>query len=85
MRADDVEVSILFSDICGFTPKCEKLSARQIVDLLNEYFDLLCPIVKKHHGSVRVESRPGRTTFEVTLPLEGVLAVDPDEAAGRAA
>jgi signal transduction histidine kinase len=30
-------------------------------------------IVKKHRGTVRVESRPGRTTFEVELPVEGAL------------
>jgi DNA-binding response OmpR family regulator len=52
IRADEVEVAVLFSDICGFTPKCEKLTPRQIVDLLNEYFDLLCPVVKKYHGSI---------------------------------
>jgi adenylate cyclase len=51
-RADEVEVAVLFSDICGFTPKCEKLTARQIVDLLNEYFDRLCPAVKNNHGSI---------------------------------
>jgi DNA-binding response OmpR family regulator len=52
IRADEVGVSVLFSDICGFTSKCEKLTPRQVVDLLNEYFDLLCPIVKRHHGSI---------------------------------
>lgn len=52
IRADEVGVSVLFSDICGFTTKCEKLTPRQVVDLLNEYFDLLCPIVKKHQGSI---------------------------------
>lgn len=51
-RAEEVEVAVLFSDICGFTSKCEKLSARQIVDLLNEYFDKLCPAVKNNHGSI---------------------------------
>lgn len=52
VRADEVQVSVLFSDICGFTSKCEKLKPREIVDLLNEYFDLLCPIIKRHHGSI---------------------------------
>ncbi|NAS24923.1 cyclic nucleotide-binding domain-containing protein [Herbidospora sp. NEAU-GS84] len=27
-------------------------------------------VVKKHHGDIRVESRPGRTNFRVLLPLE---------------
>src|SRR2546423_11820173 len=30
IRADEVGVSVLFSDICGFTTKCEKLTPRQV-------------------------------------------------------
>jgi signal transduction histidine kinase len=31
-------------------------------------------IVERHHGTIEVESRPGRTTFRVMLPVEGVDA-----------
>jgi len=30
-------------------------------------------IVERHHGEIRVKSRPGRTSFEVILPISGVL------------
>jgi signal transduction histidine kinase len=33
-------------------------------------------IVEKHGGSIRVDSRPGRTRFEVRLPIEGPSAAD---------
>ena len=32
--------------------------------------DIVCKILEKHHGKVEVESRPGRTTFSVWLPVE---------------
>ena len=40
-------------------------------------------ILDRHGGTIRVESRPGRTCFEVTLPLDGARA--PGRAAGDAA
>jgi signal transduction histidine kinase len=33
-------------------------------------------IVEKHGGTIRVDSRPGRTRFEVRLPVEGPSAAD---------
>ena len=29
-------------------------------------------IVERHHGEIRVQSRPGKTSFEILLPLAGV-------------
>jgi signal transduction histidine kinase len=34
--------------------------------------DMVYRIVQKHHGQVRVESKPGRTSFEVRLPFAPV-------------
>jgi signal transduction histidine kinase len=33
-------------------------------------------IVEKHGGTIRVDSRPGRTRFEVRLPIDGPGAPD---------
>ena len=38
-------------------------------------------IVEKHGGTIRVESQPGRTRFEVRLPVEGPGRAAPDGAA----
>jgi adenylate cyclase len=46
------EVSILFSDIAGFTSASEKLEASALVQLLNEYLSLMSDIILKHQGTV---------------------------------
>ncbi|MBI2061144.1 MAG: response regulator [Nitrospirae bacterium] len=52
LRADEKKLTILFSDICGFTPTCERLKPREVVDLLNDYFDLLTKILREHDAIV---------------------------------
>jgi DNA-binding response OmpR family regulator len=52
VRAEDCEMSVLFSDVCGFTMLSGTLSARAVIELLNEYFDVLCPIVIDNGGDI---------------------------------
>ncbi len=52
LRAEERDMSIFFTDIVGFTPMCEDLSPREIVGLLNEFFDTMVHIVKKNNGMV---------------------------------
>lgn len=42
------EVSVLFSDIVGFTQMSERLGAHQVVEMLNEVFGLLDELARKH-------------------------------------
>lgn len=42
------EVSVLFSDIVGFTQMSSTLGARQVVEMLNEVFGLLDALAKRH-------------------------------------
>ena len=45
-------VTVLFSDIRGFTSMSEKMSAQQVSELLNEYFSEMEPIVTKYNGII---------------------------------
>jgi len=46
------QVTILFSDIRGFTAFCEGKEPGLIVDLLNVYMAMMCTIIVEHHGHV---------------------------------
>jgi len=45
-------VTVLFSDIRGFTSLSENLSAQEVSNLLNEYFSEMEPIVTKYNGII---------------------------------
>ncbi len=46
------EISILFSDIRGFTTMSEKASAAEIMSLLNAYFTRQVGVIFKNHGTL---------------------------------
>jgi CheY-like chemotaxis protein/class 3 adenylate cyclase len=52
VRADERVMSVLFSDLVGFTPMSAGFTPRALIVLLNEYFDLMCPLVKAELGDV---------------------------------
>ncbi len=45
-------VAVLFCDIRGFTPLSEELEPKEVVSFLNEYYQIMTEVVKKHNGSV---------------------------------
>ena len=45
-------VTVLFSDIRGFTSLSEKMSAQQVSELLNEYFTEMEPVITKYNGII---------------------------------
>ncbi|MBA3500654.1 MAG: response regulator [Deltaproteobacteria bacterium] len=51
-RADERVCSIMFSDLVGFTPMSASLTPVQLISLLNDYFDVMCPIVKQYGGDI---------------------------------
>jgi adenylate cyclase len=48
----EVDVSILFTDVQGFTSYAETASAREVIATLNEQFELMVPIIERHGGHV---------------------------------
>ena len=47
------KITVLFSDINDFTPRCEKRSAQEIMEMLNEYFTKMVEVVFDNRGTVK--------------------------------
>jgi adenylate cyclase len=45
-------VTVAFADIRGFTSFADRATAREAVDYLNGFFELVVPVVEHHGGSV---------------------------------
>jgi len=52
LGGEEREVTILFSDIRGFTSMSEKMSPENVVSTLNEYFSDMIDIVFKYNGTL---------------------------------
>jgi DNA-binding response OmpR family regulator len=52
IRAEELHLSVLFSDICGFTTMSAALTAGEVVSILNTYFDAMCPVLREHGGDI---------------------------------
>ena len=50
LEGEDVELTVLFVDMCNFTAFAERASARETVARLNELFGLIVPILARHGG-----------------------------------
>ncbi len=46
------EVAVLFCDLRGFTSFSEKLSPREVVTFLNDYYAIMTDVILEHQGSV---------------------------------
>ncbi len=51
-RAAHAEMTVLFSDISGFTRMSSAMPAPDVVELLNGYFDAMCPVIKMRGGDI---------------------------------
>lgn len=46
------DVTIMMTDLRGFTAMCEKLKPEDVVKLLNNYFEIMIEIIDRYHGTV---------------------------------
>jgi DNA-binding response OmpR family regulator len=51
-RADEREMVILFSDICGFTSMSSTMAPSEVVEVLNGFFDVMCPLLKNEAADI---------------------------------
>ena len=67
---EEVEVTVMFTDIRDFTGFAERSDARQVVATLNRLFALIVPIVHAHGGRIDVSSSEAKgTTVVIELPI----------------
>jgi adenylate cyclase len=52
MQAKEIFATVVFTDIASFTPLCEKLTPKEVINLLNEYFDVMCTALKNHNAII---------------------------------
>ncbi|MEQ1668757.1 MAG: adenylate/guanylate cyclase domain-containing protein, partial [Sulfuriferula sp.] len=52
MHSESKELSILFSDVRGFTTISEGLTPQQLSDLLNAFLSSMTAVIHAHHGTI---------------------------------
>jgi PAS domain S-box-containing protein len=52
MGGETRKVTILFADLCGFTPLCAALDPQRVVRLLNIYLGVMADVIMGHRGTI---------------------------------
>ena len=86
-------VSVIFTDIRGYTEFSERVSPEVVIEALNRYFDVQAEIVERHGGDVdkfvgdalvavfdgpEMEARAVRCAVEITAAMAGLLEEYPE-------
>ena len=64
------DAAVLFADVVGFTPRCERMDPGQLVEELNIYFGHVDPCIDKHRGVI--DKRIGDGIMAVFVPRADV-------------
>jgi len=51
LHGERKDITVLFADIKGFTPYCEKKAPEEVVPVLNEYLDRMTRVILSHDGT----------------------------------
>jgi DNA-binding response OmpR family regulator len=68
-QANEKILTILFSDIVGFTPICEKYPPSQVVSILNLYLDEMTTVLKDHDAVI--DKFIGDAIMAIFAPVAG--------------
>ncbi|MDQ6811949.1 MAG: HAMP domain-containing protein [Actinomycetota bacterium] len=72
LHGREVEVTVMFLDIRDFTSLADRSSPAEVVGYLSEFFDVVIPIVRAHHGHPNKLLGDGLlAVFGAPTPLEG--------------
>jgi adenylate cyclase len=50
LRGEEIEASVLFLDVRGFTEFAERAAAQEVVARLNELYEAVVPVIQQHGG-----------------------------------
>jgi class 3 adenylate cyclase len=50
LRGEEIEASVLFLDVRGFTEFAERTAAQEVVACLNELYEAVVPVIERHGG-----------------------------------
>jgi adenylate cyclase len=50
LQGEEIEASVLFLDVRGFTEFAERATAQEVVACLNELFEAVVPVIERHGG-----------------------------------
>ncbi|MEI7560379.1 MAG: adenylate/guanylate cyclase domain-containing protein [Actinomycetes bacterium] len=81
LLASELDVTVMFIDILGFTEFAERTTPRAVVERLTEYFDIVVPALERHGGHANQMLADGlMAVFGAPDPLAG----HPDKAVDAA-
>jgi adenylate cyclase len=71
----EVEATVIFTDIAGFSKISERISPQELTAMLNQYFELLATVIMKEHGMVN------KFIGDAVMAIWGAPLDNPDHAA----